>query len=420
MSSLGQSQASGWKGAPLADVRICLIFEHSLSHYTRILQEVVALRASGATVVLLTSNAYTPDEPRDILRTEAPLNLAMGIPESRLSWRTARVAHNLGLEVIRKVSEMLPLRLQSRARIRTLRDLAGEIDIFWVIDFPSLPTALLVARERDVRVLYETVDLVPEYLYRGQRYRQRQLEAERAAIRGVDGFITAAESYADYYMERYSGDGLVRRPVVRDNMPARIVPAIKPTQRPLRMLFLGSLMFDRPVIELIEAMALARSDATLTLQGKNLLGDAVYARIRELRLDGRVTIAGPTAPHQIVDSAAEYDVGVVALRGDDENERRASTSKLFAYIAAGLAILGSDLPGIRRIVSEHENGILVDGTNPSCWATAIDEIAALPLEVIDSMKSRSLAAAEAYSWTRQQPAYIQEFRRALSHNREDT
>ena len=54
--------------------------EHSLSHYTRILQEVVALRASGATVVLLTSNANTPDEPQDILRTEAPVNLAMGHP----------------------------------------------------------------------------------------------------------------------------------------------------------------------------------------------------------------------------------------------------------------------------------------------------------------------------------------------------
>jgi len=403
---------------PLAGVRVCLVFEHSLSHYTRILQEAAALEESGATVVLLTSHVSDADEP-DFARTETPLTLANGIPPSRLSWRPARVAHNVGLGALRRLMEMLPLRLRSHARIQALRDLAEKMDIFWVIDFPGLPSALLVARERGVRVVYETVDLVPEYLYRGRRYRRRQLDEERAAIRRVDGFITAADSYADYYVEQYGNDGLTRRPVVRDNMPAVIVSAIKPSQHPLRFLFLGSLMFDRPVFELLDAMALARVDATLTFQGKNLVGESVHARIAELGLGDRVSVVGPAAANRIVHSAAEYDVGIVALRGTDENERRASTSKLFAYISAGLAVLGSDLPGIRRIVSQHQNGMLVAGMDPAPWAAAIDEIAALPLAEIDAMKARSLAAAESYSWARQKPAYIGEFERALSHKQEN-
>jgi glycosyltransferase involved in cell wall biosynthesis len=104
----------------------------------------------------------------------------------------------------------------------------------------------------------------------------------------------------------------------------------------------------------------------------------------------------------------------VALRGADENERRASTGKLFTYMAAGLAILGSDLPGIARLVRAHENGLLVEGMDAHSWANAIDELALMPTTAIDDMKRRSLAAADLYRWEKQEPTFVDEFVRALS------
>jgi glycosyltransferase involved in cell wall biosynthesis len=318
----------------------------------------------------------------------------------------------------RHIVERGSYRVNALRYSRELQGIAKSVDIIWVIDFPRLGQVLRAARSQHVGVVYETVDLVPEYMYQGADYRRQCLDEERRLIGCVDGFITACDSYADYYVERYGDAGLPRRPVVRDNMPSETAAHINPTTSPLRLLFLGSLMADRPVLELVEAVAATTTDVTLTFQGRNHLKEGAARRIADrvarLGLQSRVEFLAPCPPDSIVKTAGAYDVGVVALRGADENERRASTAKLFTYMAAGLAVLGSDLPGIARIVRSCDNGLLVDGMDPHAWAAGIDRLASMTTGDLDSMKERSLRAASSYAWQRQEPAYIAEFVRALS------
>ncbi len=402
---------------PLAGVGICLIFEHSLAYYTRLLQEIRALQEAGAIIELVTSNAVRGDAPDGIAQTFAPLWAVRESRASRFQWRPVRGLDNRVRRLVRPFVQRLLTWHAVRVRVKTLRTLADRADILWVIDEPSLPTAVDAVRGTRMKIVYETVDLVPEYGYRGGRYRRKRLEEEGRLISRVDGFITACDSYADYYMERYGRTRLSRRPVVRDNMPEHIAHTIRPVSGPLRLLFLGSLMFDRPVAELIEAMHQVSSDVTLTFQGRNLLEDEPSQLIERLGLADRVQILDPCPPEQIVDVAREYDVGIVALRGNDENERWASTSKLFAFMSAGLAILGSDLPGVSRVVQEHRNGILVEGMDAAKWARAIDELASMPCEDVNVMKQGSLDAAQSYSWERQKPVFLGEFARALGRDR---
>jgi glycosyltransferase involved in cell wall biosynthesis len=401
---------------PLEGKRICLVFGYSLSHYSRLLLEIGALQRAGAKVRLLTQHPIADSPPgvwRDYAPLGAPSRRVQSIGESGFPRRPLRGADH----ALRRVTRAVVGRWTSGTNYvryrRVLKRIANEVDAFWVIDFPRLEAVMEAAKDSPTRVVYETVDLVPEYNYRGAYHRQKCIDDERRLIGGVDGFITACESYADYYMEMY-GDTLRRRPVVRDNVPREIVTHIVPTASPLRLLFLGSLMFDRPVLELIEAVAATTTDVSLTFQGKNYLSEAPARWIGELGLPGRVEVLDPCSPDSVVETASAYDVGIVALRGADENERRASTAKLFAYMAAGLAVLGSDLPGIARIVHTHDNGLLVDGMDPHAWAIAIDRFGLMPPTSIDSMKQRSLRAANLYAWEKQEPAFIGEFVRVLS------
>lgn len=74
-----------------------------------------------------------------------------------------------------------------------------------------------------------------------------------------------------------------------------------------------------------------------------------------------------------------------------------SPLKLFEYMAAGRAIVCSDLEVLREIVSHGENAILCDPTSPRDWADAIDSLR-------DSNKRAELGQAarnlweEKYSW----------------------
>lgn len=406
--------------APLEGRRICLVFDFSLANYSRLLLEIAALQKAGANVRLLTSHP-APAAPSGVEVVYAPpgpsWERVQSIGRTGLEGSVLSRPTSFARKVVLAALERTTSRLGSVRYARKLQVIARSVDCFWVIDFPRLGPVRRAAWKTQARVVYETVDLVPEYLYRGMRHRQKCLDEERRLIGGVDGFITACESYADYYAETY-GSGLRRRPMVRDNMPPEIATNIVATSMPLRLLFLGSLMSDRPIVELIEAIAATTSDVTLAFQGTNYLNEnaarRVADRIVELGLGGRVELLAPSPPSSIVAAASAYDVGVVALRGVDENERRASTGKLFTYMAAGLAVLGSDLPGIARVVQAHGNGLLVDGMDPRAWADAIDRLASMPTEAIDSMKERSLSAANLYAWENQEPAYIAEFVRALS------
>ncbi len=404
---------------PLEGVRICLVFEHCLSHYTRTRQEIALLEEAGAVVQLLGQNE-APCAPEHIATTRAPLlrfsHFQDTVAPSTLKWRPARALDNRLRDRKReRLKEEFAPRITAE-RHAAIRKIAEEVDLFWVVDYPSLPDVMAAVDHSRTKVLYETVDLVPEYEYEGAEARLALLADEQRLIGQIDGFVTASDSYADYYVEKYGGRELKRRPVVLDNMPARIVEAPKPAEKPYRILFMGSLMFDRPVVELIEAMALVRADVTLSFQGKNYVGDGPAQRIEELGLGDRVFLLEPCDPDVTVDSAAQFDIGIVALRGDNGNERLASSSKLFTYLASGLAVLGSDLPGIARVVSRYRVGQLVEGMEPAAWAAAIDRIAQLPESEIDAMKQRSVEAARMHSWEREGPEFVGEFVRALGRS----
>jgi glycosyltransferase involved in cell wall biosynthesis len=125
-------------------------------------------------------------------------------------------------------------------------------------------------------------------------------------------------------------------------------------------------------------------------------------------------VLDPCGPEDIVTVASRYDVGIVALRGTNENERHATSAKLCTYMASGLAVIASDLPGIARVVSEAGNGLLVDDMRPESWATAIDQLASMNTDLVDAMRRRSLEEASRRSRSIQMPAFVDEFVRAVS------
>lgn len=299
-------------------------------------------------------------------------------------------------------------------RRRLLRDFArGKYDLIWAVDYYNLELGMPVADKLGVPLVYETIDLVPEYEHLGPEFSRNALDTERALICRASGMLTSCESYADYYQERYGALQGFRRPVVHDNAPAGFTDSPSPVHEPIRFLFLGALTFNRPIQELMEACAQAKGDFTFTFQGPNYLGDQPRQAIADLGLEGRVILKDACSGSDLVEVARDYDIGIVALRGRNENERRASTSKLFTYMASGLAILGSDLPGIASVVQREGNGILIAEMTPLAWGRAIEDICGLEKDQIMTYKYKSLEAAYSYDWDHQKSAFLQVMSDAL-------
>ena len=404
----------------LSGTTICLVRESGVEHGTRIPLQVSILQQAGAVVMLLTSDeAYGRDPGRFSMAVVAPLGVDDSLPDPRrgesaccgVRWRPSLA--------LRRARQWLKRQLQRTVnptpRQAALRSIAPGVDLFWVVDYQALPSTFEAARYFSKRVLYDTIDLLPEYEWDYIRPEVRELRrgGERVLIGRVHGFVTAAHSYADYYDEKYSDVIGYRRPVVFGNAPESIVARPRQRTGPLKMIFIGNLTFDRPVFEIIEAMRYVRSDAQLVLQGLNRLGDALHVRIRELGLAGRVTVVDPVMPSEVVEAASAHDVGIVALRGVNENERRAETSKLYTCAAAGLAVLASDLPGIRSVVERARCGVLVSGLDPRAWAEQIDRLSDLPEDQLEALRMASLRYADSSRPSSQVDGFLAEVVRAL-------
>jgi glycosyltransferase involved in cell wall biosynthesis len=69
-------------------------------------------------------------------------------------------------------------------------------------------------------------------------------------------------------------------------------------------------------------------------------------------------------------------------------------NKLFEYIIAGIAVIGSDSPEIGRIVKETGVGEVADPSDPESLANAARAI----LTDLDRYKAATVPAAEKYNW----------------------
>lgn len=404
----------------LRGTRICLVRESGVEHGARIPLQVALLQQAGAQVTLLTSDSRYAT---DVGIFDSATVAALGADDSRPDPREQRAVESGRLStwsiiqgLKRGVKCMLGIPEVMSVRQSTLRRIATETDLFWVVDYQALPSTMAAARRwGNGRVLYDTLDLLPEYAweYISAETQELRKEGERLLIGEVAGFVTASESYADYYDEKYSSVPGYRRPIVFGNAPEYVTQAPAHLPERLRFLFLGNLTFDRPIFELLEAVRLVKSDIVLTLQGENRLGPELFERITELGLEDRVVVLDPVAPPDVVVAAAAHDVGIVMLRGDNENERRAETSKAYTYSAAGLALLGSDLPGIKRVIETGGHGILVTEGTPSGWARMIDHISFMDRGELINMREAAIKFAEASRPSMQSESFLAEVARAV-------
>jgi glycosyltransferase involved in cell wall biosynthesis len=79
--------------------------------------------------------------------------------------------------------------------------------------------------------------------------------------------------------------------------------------------------------------------------------------------------------------------------------RYTSPLKLFEYLAAGRAIVASDLPSIREVVHDGVEAVLVAPGDPDALARGIRRVLDDP-DLADRLAGAAAALAPEYSWAR--------------------
>jgi glycosyltransferase involved in cell wall biosynthesis len=113
----------------------------------------------------------------------------------------------------------------------------------------------------------------------------------------------------------------------------------------------------------------------------------------------RIEFTGLIAPGAVPPLLASADILVLPNLPSSISSRFTSPLKLFEYMAAGRAIVASDLPAIREVLRDGVNAVLVPPGDAEALAAALGRLAQDPALA----RRIALAAfddAAQYSWAR--------------------
>jgi glycosyltransferase involved in cell wall biosynthesis len=88
-------------------------------------------------------------------------------------------------------------------------------------------------------------------------------------------------------------------------------------------------------------------------------------------------------------------------------------TKLFEYMAAGLPVIVSDFPLMREIVERYGCGLLVDPTNPTEVATAMNRLLSHPQEAEAMGRAGRAAVMSEFNWQREEQRLLGLYGRIL-------
>lgn len=182
--------------------------------------------------------------------------------------------------------------------------------------------------------------------------------------------------------------------VVTNSAPYRDA-APHPTAPPIRLVHSGNPFRDRGLEEIMRAAAATTSDVTLDLYlTHNVTADrAALVQLAD-ELGPRVTVHEPVAQNVLVETLAQYDVGIYVLPPTSDNAALALPNKFFDFLQARLGVVIGPSVEMARITREYGCGIVT--TDFSCAAT-IQALNSLTTESVDEWKAAAHVAAKALS-----------------------
>jgi glycosyltransferase involved in cell wall biosynthesis len=264
-------------------------------------------------------------------------------------------------------------------------------------DLDTLLTGALLKLRRRSRLVYDSHELWVEQSATSSRLYKALFSAlERVLIRYADSCITVNDRIGEELSRRYHVSGI--RTVYNGSTECSDAPM--PVRTPMRFLYQGIMSGDRGLEGLVTAMDALRGRAVLSVQGFGPLQPSLQQLVDEHGLADVVRFLPPVAPDQVVQAASGHDIGVMPYRPTSMNNYLASPNKLFDYLGAGLAVLGSRIPVVEDVVEKNHCGLLFAPFDEAELVRQMTWLVEHPGEVT-VMKGNAVSTCPRYAWQAQ-------------------
>ena len=287
-------------------------------------------------------------------------------------------------------------------------------DLIQCHDLPTLEAAIILAKEKNVKLIYDSHELYPEQHAFSKHKKMVYRQFEARLIQKCDLVFTVNQSIAEKMAEYYA----IKTPVILINaLDAPKAFDANANYDLLRqhlnihaskkvLLFQGRFSIYRQLETLIESMShVTNHEVVLVMMGSGDIKDILQNKAKVLGLlNEKIYFHEPVPQDELIYYSASADMGIIPYPHIDLNSYYCTPNKLFEFIQARLPMIANDSPELCRFIEEQGFGMVHLMDSASSIALSIDKgFAALASAAWNSnLKEKALL----FSWQEISQIYL--------------
>jgi glycosyltransferase involved in cell wall biosynthesis len=274
-------------------------------------------------------------------------------------------------------------RFASTAALRALRRYiaASRPTHLLAGDPPGLALCVQAAQQCGAAVVYTPFEFYPKVAGDNARQTMKYQHDEQQHIRQASAVVFLGNTILEHYRQVYPALADKSHviysswPGAGNNGELRLRKHANIAANRVVILYQGIIEKDRGLLNVVRALGSVPGDPLFIILGYGSIAGELQQCATELGLRDRLLILPPVPQAELVSYTRDADIGIIPLL-DAKSYRYACPGKLFEYIAAGLALVVSDMPDLRKIVQQYELGEVYPSASISDLARALARLTA--------------------------------------------
>ncbi|MBK7103872.1 MAG: glycosyltransferase [Ignavibacteriae bacterium] len=330
--------------------------------------------------VIITFLGNANQDSRVVNLIESLTNLNYEVQTISFDWKSENFKSQLGKTNIYKLDKSKSsLKFYFSFFYLLIKDLLKyKSDIYFAEDVYTLHVTYFFAKFNKAKIFYNSREIYAHLAgLRNKSIVQNIIaKIENKFIRKVDNVFVTGEMDKEFLEEKYELKNILvlrNLPKFKDNfekVDLRKKLGIGLNEKII--LYQGVILEGRGILKLIQILNKIEN-AHFVIVGDGEFKTKFENETRKLNLQNRVHFIGSVNHNELLNCTASADLGIALIENISLSYYYALPNKIFEYIMAGVPVLCSNLPQMKKIVDEFNVGKYVNVENDDEIISAINE-----------------------------------------------
>jgi glycosyltransferase involved in cell wall biosynthesis len=278
--------------------------------------------------------------------------------------------------------------------------LLNRFDIVCGCDLDTLPAAVLAAKIKRKKVVYDAHEYFPESPELiGKTFKQSVWYwIEKLTVPKVNAIYTVTDSIAKIFNKKYNASCAVIR-----NLPEKNTSHLSSLTSQM-LLYQGAVNIGRGLNEMLLTM-LKLDNAEFHIAGDGDEMEHIRASIKKLKLERKVKMLGKKTPEELNAITRQAYIGINLLENRGLSYYYSLGNKTFDYIQAGIPQILIGFPEYIELNAKYNIGLIVDELSVEKIEAAIRRLVQ-DKELYKQLQQNCLKAREELCWEKEERKLI--------------